>query len=203
LARHSTHRRLRYTPSHSMNAFENLLCSSSLWRYLTKRHLLPSILSNAHLGDDLLEIGAGFGAATAALRERVARVTSLEYAHDSAVKLKSRNDALAPRIVQGDAAHLPFANGSFSSVVAILVLHHLKSSALQDQAFVEIFRVLRPGGTFVAFEITDSWLHRQAHFRSTFTPVVPASSVARLTSAGFAKISVDDQRGGFRLTAIK
>ena len=186
-----------------MNAFENILCSSSLWRCLTKRHLLPSILSNADLGDDLLEIGAGFGAATAALRERVARVTSLEYAHDSALKLKSRHNAINPRIVQGDAAHLPFANASFSSAVAILVLHHLKTTELQDQAFIEISRVLRAGGTFLAFEITDSWLHRKAHFRSTFTPVAPASSVARLTSAGFSKISVDSQSGGFRLTAIK
>jgi ubiquinone/menaquinone biosynthesis C-methylase UbiE len=185
-----------------MNAFENFLCSSSLWRYITKRHL-PALLSGANLGDDLLEIGAGFGAATAALRERVARVTSLEYAHDSVLKLKSRHDSSAPRIVQGDASHLPFANASFSSAIAILVLHHLKTSALQDQAFTEISRVLRPGGTFVAFEITDSWLHRKAHFRSTFTPVAPVSSVARLTFAGFSKISVDDQSGGFRLSAIK
>jgi ubiquinone/menaquinone biosynthesis C-methylase UbiE len=186
-----------------MNAFENLLCSSSLWRCLTTRHLLPSILSNVNLGDDLLEIGAGFGAATAALGELVARVTSLEYAHDSALKLKRRHDALNPRIVQGDAAHLPFANASFSVAVAILVLHHLKTSALQDKAFGEIFRVLRPGGTFLAFEITDSWLHRKAHFRSIFTPIAPASSVARLTSAGFSKIFVDSQTGGFRLIAIK
>jgi ubiquinone/menaquinone biosynthesis C-methylase UbiE len=186
-----------------MNAFENLLCSSSLWRYLTKCHLLPSTLSNANLGDDLLEIGAGFGAATPALRERVARVTSLEYAHDSALKLKSRHDAINPRIVQGDAAQLPFADASFSSAVAILVLHHLKTSALQDQAFAGIFRVLCPGGTFVAFEIADSWLHRKAHFRSTFTPVAPSSSAARLTSAGFCKISVDSRPGGFRLIATK
>jgi ubiquinone/menaquinone biosynthesis C-methylase UbiE len=186
-----------------MNAFENLLCSSSFWRFLTKRHLLPSLLSGANLGDELLEIGAGFGAATAALRERVARVTSLEYAHDSALKLKSGHDSRDPRIVQGDAAHLPFCEGAFSSVIAILVLHHLKTTEAQAQAFDEIHRVLRPGGTFLAFEITDSWLHRKAHFRSTFTPVVPAAAVARLTSAGFSKISVDSRPGGLRISATR
>jgi len=185
-----------------MNAFENLLCSSSLWRYITKRHL-PALLSGANLGDDLLEIGAGFGAATAALRERVSRVTSLEYVHDSALKLKSRHDSSAPRIVRGDAAHLPFASASFSSAIAILVLHHLKTTEAQDQTFAEVFRVLRSGGTFLAFEITDSWLHRKAHFRSTFTPLPPSSAFTRLTSAGFSRISVDFRSGGFRLSAIK
>jgi ubiquinone/menaquinone biosynthesis C-methylase UbiE len=186
-----------------MNTFENLLCSSSLWRYLTKGRLLPWLLSGVNLGDDLLEIGAGFGAATAPLRERVARVTSLEYSHDSAHKLKLRHDALVPCIVQGDAAQLPFANASFSSAVAILVLHHLKTKEAQDQTFAEVFRVLRPGGVFLAFEITDSWLHRKAHFRSTFTPLPPASSFARLTSSGFSRISVDFRSGGFRLSAIR
>jgi ubiquinone/menaquinone biosynthesis C-methylase UbiE len=186
-----------------MNTLENLLCASSFWRYLTKRRLLPWLLSSVNLGDDLLELGAGFGAATAALRERVSRVTSLEYAHESARKLKSRNAALAPRIVQGDAAHLPFANACFSSAIAILVLHHLKTTGAQDQTFAEVFRVLRPGGTFLAFEITDSWLHRKAHFRSTFTPLPPSSAFTRLTSAGFSRISVNFRSGGFRLSAIK
>src|ERR1700732_5259410 len=104
-----------------MNTLENFFCSSSLWRYLTKRRLLPWILSGTNLGDHLLEIGAGFGAATGTLRERVARVTSLEYSHDSAVRIKAGQDAVAS-IVQGDAARLPFADGSFSSAVAILTL---------------------------------------------------------------------------------
>jgi ubiquinone/menaquinone biosynthesis C-methylase UbiE len=183
-----------------MNAFENLFCSSSLWRYLTKRRVLPWLLSGATLGDHLLEIGAGFGAATAALRQRVARVTSLEYSHASAMKLRSHRDI---EVVQGDAARLPFADGSFSSAVSILVLHHLKSPQIQDQSFAEVFRVLRPGGVFLAVEISDSWLHRKMHFHSTFTPLAPASAFARLTSAGFSRISVDFQSGGFRLTARK
>jgi ubiquinone/menaquinone biosynthesis C-methylase UbiE len=186
-----------------MNAFENSFCSSSLWRYLTKRRVLPWLLSGATLGDHLLEIGAGFGAASGPLRQRVGRVTSLEYSHDSAVKLKTRRDVAAPEIVQGDAARLPFADGSFSSAVSILVLHHLKTTEMQDQSFAEVFRVLRPGGMFLAVEISDSWLHRRMHFRSTFTPLAPASAFARLTSAGFSRISVDFQNGGFRLSAIK
>src|ERR1700688_3772542 len=114
-----------------MNSAERFLCSSSLWRYFTQRQLLPWVLSGTSLGDHLLEIGAGYGAATAYLKSRVALVTSLEYDHSSALKLKSRNGQGTVSAVRGDAARLPFASHSFSSAIAILVLHHLKSPGLQ------------------------------------------------------------------------
>ena len=82
-------------------------------------------------------------------------------------------------MIQGDAATLPFAEGTFSSAIAILMLHHLRSKDLQDRAFAEIWRVLRPGGVFLAFEIQDGWPHRVGHIRSTFVPVTPASALDR------------------------
>jgi ubiquinone/menaquinone biosynthesis C-methylase UbiE len=83
------------------------------------------------------------------------------------------------------------------------VLHHLRSAELQDKAFAEIFRVLQPGGVFLAFEIQDSWLHRVAHIRSTFVPILPASASARLAAVGFSRATVDLQRGGFRIRAFR
>jgi hypothetical protein len=74
---------------------------------------------------------------------------------------------------------------------------------LQDLAFAEVLRVLRPGGTFLAFEINDSWIHHLGHFKSTFTPLSPGSAFARLTLAGFSRVSVDFRRGGFRLHALR
>ncbi len=186
-----------------MNAAEHFICSSSLWRQFTGRKLLPWILSGASLGDHLLEIGAGYGPATGHLQTRVGRITSLEYDHSSSLQLKSQNNRDTIAAVQGDATQLPFACKTFSSALAILVLHHLKSSELQDQMFAEAFRVLRPGGVFIAFEIPGNWLHRVGHIRSTFTPLLPSSAFARLTAAGFSKISLDVRRGGFRLTAIR
>ncbi len=186
-----------------MNAFEHFLCSSSLWLYITRRRLLPWILSGIRLGDHLLEIGAGYGAATAHLQTLVSRVTSLEYDHKSALKLISRNSGAPGAVVRGDAAQLPFPCQTFSSALAILVLHHLKSTAFQDQVFAEVFRVLRPGGVFVAFEITDDWIHRLAHTRSTFSPLVPSSVSPRLTAAGFSQITLDLRNGAFRVTALR
>ena len=186
-----------------MNALEHRLCSSSLWRYISQRQLLPWLLSDACLGDHILEIGAGYGAATAHLRERVPRVTSLEYDHNSTRKLKAHHNHHSGGVLRGDASHLPFASETFSSAIAILVLHHLKSRKLQDFAFAEVLRVLRPGGTFLAFEINDSWIHHVGHFKSTFTPLSPGSAFARLTTAGFSRVSVDFRRGGFRLHALR
>jgi len=186
-----------------MNGFERFLCSSSLWRFLTQRQLLPWVLSGARLGDHLLEIGAGYGPATPQLCKAVPRVTSLEYDAKSAQRLQAQHDGGPGAAIRGDAAQLPFASQSFSSAIAILVLHHLRSRELQDRMFAEVYRVLRPGGVFFAFEINDSWLHRLGHLRSTFTPLSAGSAFARLTRAGFSRISVDFSRGAFRLGAVR
>ena len=106
-------------------------------------------------------------------------------------------------VIQADAAALPFADKTFSSAIAILMLHHLRSKELQDRAFAEILRVLRPGGVFLAFEIQDGWLHRVGHVKSTFVPLIPASAFARLTAAGFSKVTVDFRSGGFRIRALR
>ena len=154
-----------------MNSFENWFCASGLWRYLTERRWLPWALEGADLGEHVLEVGAGPGAATAELTRRARSVTSLEYSHDFCVTLQAR--VAAASVVQGDASVLPFEYATFSGAIAVLVLHHLRSRDAQDRAFAEIFRVLKPGGVFVAGEIEDGWLTRVAHFRSTFVPVSP------------------------------
>jgi ubiquinone/menaquinone biosynthesis C-methylase UbiE len=186
-----------------MNAAEHFACSSSLWRYLTHRKILPWVLGGAPLGDHLLEIGAGYGAATGQLQRRVPRVDSLEYDHRSAKHLSLHHDRGPGGVVRADASQLPFAGATFSSAVAILVLHHLKSTQAQDQMFAEVFRVLRPGGVFLAFDIIDSWIHRVGHFRSTFTPLAPDSAPDRLAAAGFSQIALDIRSGGFRLRAFR
>jgi len=186
-----------------MNAAEHFFCSSSLWRYLTRHQLLPWVVSGARLGDHLLEIGAGYGAATHYLSERVGRVTSLEYDSHPISQLKNQHNGDPSATLRGDASFLPFADQAFSSVIGILVLHHLKSPELQDRMFAEVFRVLRPGGVFLAFEVNNSWIHRIGHIRSTFTPLEPGSAFARLTLAGFSRVSVDFRRGGYRLNATR
>lgn len=182
-----------------MNSFENWFCASGFWGYMTERKWLPWALEGTDLGEQVLEVGAGPGAATAELARRARSVTSLEYSHDFCVRLQTKVDVA--RVVQGDAAVLPFASQTFTSAIAVLVLHHLRSSDAQDRAFAEVFRVLKPGGIFVALEIQDGWLTRVVHFRSTFVPVSTDGLAGRLCAAGFSNIRVTNRNGGFRIRA--
>ncbi len=186
-----------------MNRFENWFCASSLWRFLTQRKLLPWLLAGSDLGDHVLEVGAGSGAATEELGRRAARVTALEYDSRSVAKIASQRKWPKAGVLRGDASSLPFADETFSAALAVLVLHHLRSAELQDRAFAEIFRVLRPGGVFLAFEISDGWFQRVGHIRSTFVPVAPAGASARLTAAGFSKVTVDFKGSAYRVCALR
>ncbi len=174
---------------------------------MTRRQVLPWILQGSDLGEHILELGAGPGAATLELARRAPRVTSLEYDHALAVRLSARANPSAShsnvRIVQADAAALPFVDGTFSSVIAILMLHHLKTIEWQDRAFSEIHRVLRPGGVFLAFDIPDGWIHRVGHIKSTFVPLNPATASKRLTAAGLSNVTIDSKSGGFLIRALR
>ena len=186
-----------------MNRFENWFCSSSIWRRMTRDRVLPWILSGTELDEHVLEIGAGPGAATEELRKRAGRVTSLEYSHTFALGIAQRIQTTNGALLQGDASALPFPEKTFSSAIAILVLHHLKSRDAQERAFSEIFRVLRPGGVFLAVEIRDGWLQRVGHIRSTFVPVAPATAPERLAATGFSSVSIDFLRSAYRLRALR
>jgi ubiquinone/menaquinone biosynthesis C-methylase UbiE len=186
-----------------MNSFEKWYCGSALWRYLTRRQLLPWMLQGSVLGEHVLELGAGAGPATLELANRAPRITSLEYDHPSAVKLHTRAMHSSVSVIQGDAAALPFPDATFSSAIAILMLHHLKSPELQDRAFSEIHRALRPGGVFLAFDIPNGWVHRVGHIRSTFVPLDPGTAAQRLIASGLSKVTLDSRSGGFLIRAVR
>jgi ubiquinone/menaquinone biosynthesis C-methylase UbiE len=186
-----------------VNRFENWFCASSYWRRLTRKQLLPWLLSGTELGEHVLEIGAGPGAATEELRKHAGRVTSLEYSHAFAAGLARRSQGTNGAVLQGDASALPFPEKTFSAAIAVLVLHHLKTREAQVRAFAEVFRVLRPGGAFLAVEIQDGWLQRIGHIRSTFVPVGPASAPHRLAAVGFSTVSIDFLRGAYRFRALR
>jgi ubiquinone/menaquinone biosynthesis C-methylase UbiE len=186
-----------------MNALENWFCATSFWRRITERDILPWLLGGYSFGDNVLELGAGPGATTDALRHCCAHVTSLEYDQKFATQLGARYERTNVSVLRGDAASLPFPDATFSCATAILVLHHLRSREQQEKAFAEIHRVLKPGGVFLVFEISDSWIHRIMHFKSTFVPIAPEAASARMKSLGFANILVEKQRGAFRICALR
>src|SRR5258708_38285779 len=106
-----------------MNRFETWFCGSLFWRYVTRRQLLPWILQGSELGEHVLELGAGPGAATEELGRLAARVTSLEYDHAFAAKLGARVNGSGATGIPGGASTLPFADRALSLPIALLILH--------------------------------------------------------------------------------
>src|SRR5262245_14096450 len=113
-----------------MNFMHRRLCSSDRWATFV-RETMPRRLAGYDLGNDLLEIGPGYGATTRALAGYVPRVTALEVDRGYADRLR---DELAGQatIVHGDGADMPFGDDHFSSVVCFTMLHHVPTDEQQE-----------------------------------------------------------------------
>src|SRR5258708_28308775 len=96
-----------------MNRYETWFCGTRLWRWVMRRQVLPWVLQGSQLGEHVLELGAGPGAATEELARLAGRVTSLEYDHAFAAKLGARVNGSNAAVIQGDAAVLPVSRGAF------------------------------------------------------------------------------------------
>jgi len=129
------------------------------------------------------------------------RVTALEIDSTMATALGRRLNSENVRVVHGDAAAMPFADGSFSGVVAFTMLHHVSSPVAQDSLLSEVFRVLRPGGVFVGFDGVDSLLFRMVHLGDRYVPIDPETFGTRLNTAGFTDVLIEQRRRVFRFQA--
>ena len=184
-----------------MNAFHRRYCASPGWAQHVEQRLLPWALSGVDLGDDVLEIGPGFGVTTRLLTDRVPRLTVLEVDDGYAARL--RKELAGPvEVVSGDGTAMPFGDGRFSAVVCFTMLHHVPSPRLQDRLFAEACRVLRGGGVFAGSDSQPSWRFRLIHLFDTMIIVDPETLPGRLTAAGFTapRVEVD---GPVRFRAAK
>jgi malonyl-CoA O-methyltransferase len=96
----------------------------------------------------ILDLGAGTGRATEALRARFpgAEILALDLAPDMLRVARSRPGRAAPdAVLCGDAARLPLADGSVDLVFSNLAIHWCASL---DAVFAEVRRVLRHPGAF-------------------------------------------------------
>lgn len=177
-----------------MNVAHNLLCSSNRWATNVRENLLPWGLEGVELGDDVLEVGPGFGATTRVLAERLPKLTVLELNESYCKRLRAAvGDKV--EVVQGDATALPFEDGRFSAVVCFTMLHHIPTPELQDEALHEIARVLAPGGLFAGTDsVGKGRLFKLIHIGDILQLVDPGTFPTRLVAAGFADPSVEAGR---------
>lgn len=106
-------------------------------------------------GDKILDLGCGFGRHAYEAARRGAHVVALDAGAEevdgvagtfAAMVDAGELSAESTRVgaIQGDALHLPFADGTFDRVICSEVLEHIPND---EAAMRELSRVLRPGGT--------------------------------------------------------
>jgi ubiquinone/menaquinone biosynthesis C-methylase UbiE len=173
-----------------MNENHAKLCSSPEWAAHIQHEVLPSLTQHAELGDDMLEIGPGPGAATEWLRQQVKRLTVLEVDAAAAARLAGRYAGGNVEVVVGNATELSYPDEFFDSVGSFTMLHHVPTLALQNQILAEAFRVLRPGGVLIGSDSVASDGLRHFHAGDTYNPIEPACVLGRLQELGFDKITL-------------
>jgi SAM-dependent methyltransferase len=177
-------------------------CGSDEWRALVRDVILPWAIGDVDLGDDVLEVGPGYGATTDVLAESVPRLTAVEIDAELATMLAERfagNDVVT--IVRGDATALDEPDGRFSGAASFTMLHHVPTADLQDRLFAEVARTLRPGGVFVAGDSVASPELEAHHEGDTYNPVDPAGLAGRLAAAGFRDVDVRTNALGWAAVA--
>jgi ubiquinone/menaquinone biosynthesis C-methylase UbiE len=186
-----------------VNRVHGLICSSGWWALKVRHELLPWGLADVEPGEEVLEIGPGFGATTRVLAERVPSLTVLELDRGYCDRLRRRLGERV-RVVQGDATAMPFAEASFSAVLCFTMLHHVPSPQAQDRLLAEVERVLRPGGTFAGTDsIGTGPLFRVLHVGDTLVPVAPEGLGSRLMGAGLGNPRIQVAGSSFRFRAQK
>lgn len=100
-------------------------------------------------GRDVLDVGCGFGWFELLAVARGARsVVGIDLTESDLATARANVAAAEVRFQAGSAVDLPFADGSFDTVVCIEVLEHLPPGT-ERRAFREMARVLRNGGRLV------------------------------------------------------
>jgi ubiquinone/menaquinone biosynthesis C-methylase UbiE len=173
-----------------MNPEHEKLCSSPDWAAYLRSEILPAVTTGTTLGEHMLEIGPGPGAATGWLCEQVASLTALEADPAAAARLTARYPDGNVTIDTGDATQMPYDDRSFDSVGSFTMLHHVPTAAAQYRILAEALRVLRPGGTLLGSDSLASTGLHHFHAGDTYNPVEPATLLVWLRTLGFNAVTI-------------
>ena len=186
-----------------MNLLHRWLCSSSLWKQTVETQVLPWAFEGLKLGSNVLEVGPGYGATTDQLHDLVEHLTCVEIDSVLAEKLRHRTEGQNITVLCESACEMSLPDATFDGAVCFTMLHHVPSSALQDQLLAEVARVLRPGGIFAGTDSRYSHAFGSLHLFDTMVVVEPSTFPDRLRAAGFEAVHVDLKPDKFRFRARK
>ena len=125
-----------------------------------KWHHLKEILFGVR-GKSLLDIGCADGTTTRQIKKILpsTEVTGIDLYKKAIDHAKGKAGKI--RFIHGDVHTLPFNSNSFEIVTAVETLEHLDNP---NKALAEIYRVLKPNGSLIIGQDTDSLLFRAVWF---------------------------------------
>ncbi len=155
----------------------------------------------SHLGETeptyIAELGCGGGRNAGELLKRYpsARLTALDYSDVSVAKAREYNKKVIKEgrysVVQGNVAELPFENESFDLATAFETVYFWPGL---EKCFSEVFRVLKPGGTFLITNESDGTDETSLKFEKMIEGMkcyTAEQLTEYLKAAGFPKIKSD------------
>lgn len=173
-----------------MNENHARVCAGPEWAQHLHSDVLPTVTAGVALGDELLELGPGPGAATDWLRGRVRRVVAVERDKSAAAALAERFGDTNVVVVHGDATALAFDDASFDSAATFTMLHHIPTRVLQTRLLAEALRVLRPAGALIGYDSLHSDQLHHFHEGDTYNPIDPPALLTILLALGFCDVTI-------------
>jgi ubiquinone/menaquinone biosynthesis C-methylase UbiE len=143
------------------------------------------------------EVCCGTGEAFALYEDRISMGIGVDVSESMLAKAQQAFPATRLGFVQGDATMLPLADNAFDTVIMLGGIHHVPD---RKALFEQVFRVLKPGGTFIWREpVSDFWLWRFLRAivyrvspmlnHETERPLTFDETVPVLKSAGFEHVT--------------
>ncbi len=156
----------------------------------------------------IAELGCGGGRNAGELLKRYpqAKISALDYSEISVAKARACNKiAIAEgrcAVIQGNVAALPFWDEAFDLATAFETVYFWPGL---ENCFAEVYRVLRPGGTFMICNESDGTDEASLKFEKIIdgmTCYTAEQLSAALTAAGFSEIEADHHPGKPWITVL-
>ncbi len=113
------------------------------------RQRVELALNECNGGERVLEVGFGTGLAFPNLHDMYREIHGIDLTADiQAVRSVFEPLDIPLFLEKGDVLKMPYSDNFFDTVLMVSILEHLKPVEL-EQAFVEVRRVLKPGGQMV------------------------------------------------------
>jgi len=164
-------------------------------------------------GEKVLDVGCGTGTLSLGAWRRVrpdGEVIGIDASPEmiALARRKAKKAGAAPQFQRAPIEQLPFEDATFDAVLSSLMLHHLPDD-VREKGMAEVFRVLKPGGRFVAVDLTAGGTSFASRVIRLIGHKMPRDYAARLISrmeaAGFADVAEKKTQFGYLtfITATK